>query len=204
MLNGTIPILLGFMSFSGNVPYNKMPHVKSQARLNFNYSVLVLYTLANGGGDFGLTGAGWLAFLPFCIEGVSRIIQWPLTKRGFSYSMSISMHVFLKINPFYMVLKNCCTIATFVLLGYIFPISCISLTWCVTGSRVSGKHSLDPDGITGPLGCDWCRKGKYDLHDWASGLTHFSWSPSLSFHFGIVMDFTFTDDSCVEQRAARA
>ena len=95
-------------------------------------------------------------------------------------------------------IKNCCTIATFVLLSYIFPISCISLTWCVTGSRVSGKHSLDPDGITGPLGCDWCRKGKYDLHDWASGLTHFSWSPSLSFHFGIVMDFTFTDDSCVE------
>ena len=70
----------------------------------------------------------------------------------FSYSMTISMHVFLKINPFYMVLKNCCTIATFVLLGYIFPISCISLIWCVTGSRVSGKHSLDPDGITGPLG----------------------------------------------------
>ena len=50
--NGTIPILLGFMSFSGNVPYNKMPHVKSQARLNFNYSVLVLYTLANGGRGF--------------------------------------------------------------------------------------------------------------------------------------------------------
>ena len=64
------------------------------------------------------------------------------------------------------------------LLGYIFPISCISLTWCVTGSRVSGKHSLNPNGITGPLGCDWCRKGKYDLHDWASGLSHFS-DPSI-------------------------
>ena len=75
-------------------------------------------------------------------------------------------------------IKNCCTIATFVLLGYIFPISCISLTWCVTGSRVSGKHSLNPDGITGPLGCDWCRKGKYELHDWATGLTHFS-DPSI-------------------------
>jgi hypothetical protein len=71
-----MPILLGFMSFRGNVPNNKMPHVKSQARLKFNYSVLVLYALANGGrGFFGLTGAGWFAFLPFCIEGVNRIIQ---------------------------------------------------------------------------------------------------------------------------------
>ena len=85
-------------------------------------------------------------------------------------------------------IKNCCTIAIFVLLGYIFPISCISLTLCVTGSRVSGQHSLDPDGITGPLGCDWCRKGKYDLHAWASRLTQL-FSSSISIFFVIPISY---------------
>ena len=56
-----MPLLLGFMSFIGNTPHNKLPHVKSQAWLKFNYNVLVPYTLENGRGDFGITGAGWLA-----------------------------------------------------------------------------------------------------------------------------------------------
>ena len=68
---GTIPILLGFMSFSGNVPYNKMPHVKSQARLNFNYSVLVLYTLPNGGRGFW-PNRGRLACFPALLHWGSK------------------------------------------------------------------------------------------------------------------------------------
>ena len=46
---------------------------------------------------------------------------------------------------------------------------------------VSGQHSLDTDGITGPLVCNWCRKGKYDLHVWASGLPQPFFYPSIQF-----------------------